>query len=83
MLRIVEETCKVEELKDAKEKVKKEKCAEGEDKRIVAKRGKERDLAGASEADLDLDSSDDESEEEHGDMFHKLLDGQVNCAHLN
>ena len=59
MLRIVGETCKVEELKEAKENVKKEKCTEGEDKRTVAKRDKERDLVDASEANSDLDSSDD------------------------
>ena len=64
MCRIVGETCKVEKLKDVKENVKKEKHIEGEDKRIVAKRDEERDLVDASEADSDMDSSEDESEEE-------------------
>ena len=76
MLRIVGETCKVEELKEAKENVKKEKCIEGEDKRIVNEKiDKERDLVNASESDSELDNSDGESEEEHGDAFNKLHDG--------
>ena len=33
--RIVEEMCSVEELKDVKKDAKKEKCIEGEDKRIA------------------------------------------------
>ena len=83
MLRIVGETCKVEELKEAKENVKKEKSIEGEDKRIVsAKRDAERDLVNASDSDLDSDGSDDKSEEEHGDEHHELHDGQIYCASL-
>ena len=75
MLRIVEEMYDVEELKDAKEDVKKEKFVEGEEKRIVnVKRKEERELVDASESDSDVDSSDDESEEECGDAFHKLFD---------
>ena len=75
-LRIVEETCTVEELKDSKEEAKRKNCIEGEDKKIVnAKSDKEKYVVNASKSDSDLDSSDDESEEEHRDEFHKLHDG--------
>ena len=81
ILRIVDEACGFEELKEAKKDVKKEKCIEGEDKRIVnAKRKEERELVDASESESDTDSSDDELEEEHGDAFHKLFDGQLLCV---
>ena len=83
MIRIVEEICDVDELKDVKEDVKREKCVEGVDKRIVnAEREKERDLIDAHNSDSKLDSSDDNSEEERGDLFHKLFDGQVYCMCL-
>ena len=64
MIRIVEETCNVDELKDVKEHAKRENCVEGVDKRTVnAKREKERELIDGRESDSELDNSNDESEE--------------------
>ena len=42
---------------------------------LTQKKNTERDLVNASDPDTDSDNSDDESEEEHGDAFHKLCDG--------
>ena len=66
--------CNVEELKDVKTDLKKEKCIEEEDKRIVhAKREEERESVDTSELDSDWDSRDDESEEECGDLLNKIF----------